>query len=147
MMMSEIVYQNIYALNQIEPIATELLKLFKEDKLWAFSGSLGAGKTTLIKCICKQLGYENAVTSPTFSIINEYKTEAESMFHFDFYRLEKEQEAVDLGIFEYFDSGSLCFMEWPEKIENILLKESILHIQLNLAESHDERSIVVSRKI
>lgn len=87
----------------------------------AFYGEMGAGKTTLIKSICKELGVDDTTSSPTFSIINEYVTNSgRSIFHFDFYRINDESEAYDFGYEEYFYSGKLCLIEWPEKIENLL---------------------------
>lgn len=85
--------------------------------VWLFVGEMGAGKTTLIKALCRALGVVNMVQSPTFSIVNEYTThEGKSVYHFDCYRLRNEAEALDIGIEEYFDSGNYCFIEWPERI-------------------------------
>ncbi len=86
-----------------------------------FYGSLGAGKTTLIKAVCEALGVEDTVTSPTFAIVNEYRTgDGEPVYHFDFYRTERVEEAYDLGYEEYFYSGKLCLVEWPEKIDALI---------------------------
>lgn len=89
-------------------------------------GDLGAGKTTLIKEICRTLGVTDEVSSPTFAIINEYLAVDEPLYHFDFYRLKDEQEAIDIGVMEYFDSGVYCFIEWPQKVENILPDELLV---------------------
>lgn len=86
-----------------------------------FEGEMGAGKTTFIKTVCRELGVTDAVSSPTFSIVNEYETNTgKRLYHFDFYRINDEQEALDIGTLEYFDSGNLCFIEWPTKIPNLL---------------------------
>ncbi len=95
-------------------------------KIFAFSGSMGAGKTTIIKAICEVLGAKDIVTSPTFTIVNEYRTlSGESIYHIDFYRIKKSEEVFDFGIEEYFTSGSYCFMEWPELVEGILPPETV----------------------
>jgi tRNA threonylcarbamoyladenosine biosynthesis protein TsaE len=108
-------------LSDLEVIAKELLSTAKEYKVFCFKGDLGAGKTTFIKTICKQLGVVDDVTSPTFSIVNEYMTvQNEPVYHFDFYRLKKEEEALDLGYEQYFFSSYYCFVEWPEKIAGLL---------------------------
>ena len=86
-----------------------------------FEGEMGAGKTTFIKAVCQELGVTDPVSSPTFSIVNEYETSSNKrIYHFDFYRIEEEQEALDIGTLEYFDSGNLCLIEWPAKIPNLL---------------------------
>jgi tRNA threonylcarbamoyladenosine biosynthesis protein TsaE len=92
-----------------------------------FEGEMGAGKTTFIKAICKELGVTETVSSPTFSIVNEYETTSgKRLYHFDFYRIEQEQEALDIGTLEYFDSGNLCLIEWPTKIPNLLPEHYLL---------------------
>lgn len=92
----------------------------------AFFGEMGAGKTTLIREICSRLGVKDTVTSPTFALVNHYfSAEAGDIFHFDFYRIEKLEEAYDLGYDEYFDSGALCLVEWPEKIEPLLPDDAV----------------------
>jgi tRNA threonylcarbamoyladenosine biosynthesis protein TsaE len=98
-----------------------LLKISGEKRLFAFYGPLGSGKTTIIKAICRELGAADPVSSPSFTIVNEYRTvSGEILYHIDFYRIRKLEEVFDFGIEEYFDSGSWCFMEWPELIEEIL---------------------------
>jgi tRNA threonylcarbamoyladenosine biosynthesis protein TsaE len=105
----------------IKKSAAEFLRLTSGKKIFAFSGSMGAGKTTIIKAICEALGAKNIVTSPTFTIVNEYITiSGESIYHIDFYRIRKTEEVFDFGIEEYFNSESYCFMEWPELVEEIL---------------------------
>jgi tRNA threonylcarbamoyladenosine biosynthesis protein TsaE len=101
--------------------AKKFLSLTSEKKIFAFSGSMGAGKTTIIKAICDALGAIDIVTSPTFTIVNEYSTTSgELIYHIDFYRIKKSEEVFDFGIEEYLYSGSYCFMEWPELVEGIL---------------------------
>ena len=98
-----------------------LLTISGEKRLFAFYGPLGSGKTTIIKAICRELGAADPVSSPSFTIVNEYRTvSGEILYHIDFYRIRKLEEVFDFGIEEYFDSGSWCFMEWPELIEEIL---------------------------
>ncbi len=108
-------------LNDLEVIAKELLIVAQDYRVFCFKGDLGTGKTTFIKTICKQLGVVDDVTSPTFSIVNEYMTaQNEPVYHFDFYRLKKEEEALDLVYEQYFFSSYYCFVEWPEKIAGLL---------------------------
>ena len=114
-------------LSDIDRAAEEFIKEIGDHRLIAFYAPMGAGKTTFTTAICRRLGVdEDAVSSPTFAIINEYRTgEGESMFHFDFYRINRIEEAYDIGIFDYLDSGCLCIMEWPENIEDILPEETL----------------------
>ena len=114
-------------LSDIDRAAEEFIKEIGDHRLIAFYAPMGAGKTTFTTAICRRLGVdEDAVSSPTFAIINEYRTgEGESMFHFDFYRINRIEEAYDIGLFDYLDSGCLCIMEWPENIEDILPEETL----------------------
>ncbi len=106
--------------------AEQFIKNIGGDSIFAFYGEMGAGKTTFISEVCRQLGCGDAVASPTFSIVNEYMdSEGVPVFHFDFYRLDSPQEAMDIGIDDYFASGFLCFMEWPEKIGRLLPAEAV----------------------
>jgi tRNA threonylcarbamoyladenosine biosynthesis protein TsaE len=106
--------------------AKRILEYTSGQKLLAFYGSIGAGKTTIIKAICRILGAGDIVTSPTFTMINEYKTkDDEIIYHIDFYRIKKAEEVFDFGIEEYFSSGSYCFIEWPELIGGILPAETV----------------------
>ncbi|MBR4213329.1 MAG: tRNA (adenosine(37)-N6)-threonylcarbamoyltransferase complex ATPase subunit type 1 TsaE [Bacteroidales bacterium] len=92
----------------------------------AFYGSMGAGKTTFITALCEALGVKDVVNSPTFTIVNEYRDgRGDSVYHFDFYRINRLSEALDIGLYEYFDSGSLCLIEWPEMIEELLPEETL----------------------
>jgi tRNA threonylcarbamoyladenosine biosynthesis protein TsaE len=119
----EIVIRDLRHLNES---AKKFIKYTSGKKIFAFFGSLGTGKTTIIKAICEVLGTKDIVTSPTFTIVNEYRTfSGESIYHIDFYRIKNNEEVFDFGIEEYFASGSYCFMEWPELIESILPPETI----------------------
>lgn len=88
-----------------------------------FEGEMGAGKTTLIKALAREIGVEDEVASPTFALVNEYLADGEPVFHFDFYRIDNEEEALDMGLYEYLQSGHRCWIEWPEKIRNLLPRE------------------------
>ncbi len=117
----------IKSLSGIEPAAEEFLRLVRGHSLIAFYAPMGAGKTTFISALCRRLGVRSdAVGSPTFAIVNEYRTPSdEAIYHFDFYRIAKEEEALDIGLYDYLDSGSLCLMEWPEHIESLLPEETL----------------------
>ena len=119
-----IVIPDIYAL---DAAAREFLGQIGEQRLVAFYAPMGAGKTTFTTAVCRALGVEgDAVSSPTFSIVNEYRTkEGESIFHFDFYRINRIAEALDIGFYDYIDSGCLCLMEWPENVEDIIPDETV----------------------
>lgn len=120
-----------FALQDLSVIAEEIITSVKSKTL-LFYGEMGTGKTTLIKEIVKQLGVEDIAHSPTFSLVNEYLSEkGESIYHFDFYRIEDEAEAYDIGIEEYFYENNWCLIEWPEKVENLLPLESV-EIRLTL---------------
>ncbi len=120
----------VLSLNGLEKAANDLLKTFPGNRVFAFYGEMGSGKTTIIKALCKTLGVKENVSSPTFALVNEYRDSGGNpIFHFDFYRIEKEQEAIDMGIHEYFNSGHYCFVEWSEKILHLLPEDSIgIHI-------------------
>jgi len=114
-----------YTLSEIDETAKKILAVSKPI-IFLFYGSMGVGKTTLIKAFAKQLGVGDQVSSPTFSLANEYRdTNGNPVFHFDFYRIEQEEEALDMGVEEYFDSNAYCFIEWPEKIKNLLPLETV----------------------
>lgn len=121
-----------YNLNELPEIAKEVIAN-SNSKILLFYGKMGAGKTTLIKEIVKQLGSLDVVSSPTFSLVNEYHSKSsEKIYHFDFYRIEAEEEALDIGIEEYFYSNNWCLIEWPNKVENLLpLKSTIITISIN----------------
>jgi tRNA threonylcarbamoyladenosine biosynthesis protein TsaE len=127
---------NDYSFEDLSSIATQLISSV-ENKTLLFYGQMGVGKTTLIKEICKQLGVLDNISSPTFSLVNEYKTsKEETVFHFDFYRIEEEEEALDMGIEEYFDNNAWCLVEWPENIENLLPLDAV---QIHLSILDDEQ--------
>ena len=112
-----------------------------DSSVVAFYGSMGAGKTTFITAVCEALGVRDTVTSPTFTIVNEYNDgEGRPVYHFDFYRINRLSEALDIGLFEYFDSGCLCLVEWPEMIEE-LLPENCLKVRI-LAEDAETRTLL-----
>ena len=116
----------INSIDRIQEAAKEFVAQMGDNKVFAFYGKMGAGKTTFIKAICEELGVEDVVNSPTFAIVNEYTDgEGEPIFHFDFYRIKKESEAYDIGFEEYVYSGHLCFMEWPELIEDLLPEDTV----------------------
>lgn len=117
----------IRSLAEIDRAAEEFLSAIKGNSLVAFYAPMGAGKTTFITALCRALGVqEDAVSSPTFAIVNEYRTASrEQVFHFDFYRIARLEEALDIGLYDYLDSGSLCLMEWPENIEPLLPEETL----------------------
>ena len=111
----------IKSLDNIHEAAKEFIKEMGDGKVFAFYGKMGAGKTTFIKALCEVLGVEDVITSPTFAIINEYTDGEENpIYHFDFYRIKKLEEVYDMGYEDYFYSGDLCLLEWPELIEEIL---------------------------
>lgn len=110
----------ITTIQDLPLVATEILKAHPDKKVFLFNGEMGVGKTTLIKALCQILGVEDEVSSPTFSIVNEYKGTCGSVFHFDFYRLEDTEEAFNMGAEEYFFSQQYCLIEWPEIVDNLL---------------------------
>ena len=114
-----------YSLDNLSEIASEIIAS-AENKTFLFFGEMGVGKTTLIKEICKTLGVKDSISSPTFSLVNEYETsKKEKVFHFDFYRITDEEEALDMGIEEYFDNNDWCLIEWPKNIENLLPLDAV----------------------
>ena len=136
-MFQQIVIQDLSCLDKA---AEEFLARIQGRKLIAFYASMGAGKTTFITALCRRLGVrDDAVSSPTFAIVNAYRDAAgETIYHFDFYRLESEAEALDIGFYDYIDSGCLCLMEWPENIEG-LLPEETLKVSIEVAEDGSRR--------
>lgn len=115
----------IKSIDTIHEAAREFVAAMGDRTIFAFYGKMGAGKTTFIKAICEELGVEDVVTSPTFAIVNEYTGNDGAIYHFDFYRIKKEEEVYDIGYEDYIDSGCPCFMEWPELIENLLPEDTV----------------------
>lgn len=129
-------------LSDLPTVAKEIIKEAGNIKVWLFEGTMGAGKTTLIKAISREYGIKDNVTSPTFSLVNEYEDgNGRKFYHFDFYRIEKESEAWDIGCDEYFYSGNICFIEWPSQIPN-LIPEVYLSISIDVNQDQS-RSIVI----
>ena len=121
----------ISSLESIREAAREFIQHIGEHRVFAFYGEMGAGKTTFIKAICEELGVEDVITSPTFAIVNEYSIDHSllnidhSLYHFDFYRIKKLEEVYDMGYEDYFYSDALCFIEWPELIDEVLPDDAV----------------------
>ena len=121
----------------------KLLQFCGDPSVVLFYGEMGAGKTTFIKVICKQLGVSDEVQSPTFSLVNEYMAgDGHVVYHFDFYRIDNEEEALDMGLYEYLESGAWCFIEWPEKISGLLPNDAV---KVYLEEKIDHREILIEK--
>jgi tRNA threonylcarbamoyladenosine biosynthesis protein TsaE len=119
----------IPSLDKIADAAREFVEQIGDKRVFAFYGGMGAGKTTFIKAVCEQLGVKDAVTSPTFAIVNEYASDLGPVYHFDFYRIKNLGEVMDLGFEDYAYSGNFCLMEWPELIEDLLPDNTVnVHI-------------------
>ena len=124
----------IAGLEDLDRAAGEFLKAIGNNSLIAFYAPMGAGKTTFTTAVCKALGVqEDAISSPTFAIVNEYRGgKGQPIYHFDFYRIERPEEALDIGLYDYLDSGDLCLMDWPENIEGLLPEETLkVNIHVN----------------
>ena len=130
-----------YSLSELSQVAGALLKAYGQKPIWAFQAPMGAGKTTLIAAICKEMGITDHVTSPTFALVNEYKIDISTIgiFHFDFYRIIDIEEVYNLGYEDYFYSDDYCFIEWPELVEE-LLPDHI--IKVSIKANADESRIV-----
>ena len=125
---------------EISEVAKKLLKAGNGLSVWALHGAMGAGKTTLVKAVAAELGVQETVASPTFSIVNEYRDKnGMPIYHFDFYRIKNESEAFDIGTDEYFDSGNLCLIEWPEKIPSLL---PLNHFEIQLEIIDDQTRLI-----
>ncbi len=131
------------SLEELPRVARQIVQFMGNSRFVAFYGSMGSGKTTLIKEICHQLGVENVVTSPTFALVNEYVSTESKIFHFDLYRINKIEELYDIGYEEYFYSGRYCFVEWPELAES-LLPEDIVRLVIS-ATDDGKRFITLSK--
>ncbi|MAR98635.1 MAG: tRNA (adenosine(37)-N6)-threonylcarbamoyltransferase complex ATPase subunit type 1 TsaE [Formosa sp.] len=127
-----------YTLDEIDHVAKRLLKKFK-NKVVIFNGQVGSGKTTLIRAIVNELGTYDKISSPTFSIVNEYKVRNGIVYHFDFYRINNHNEALDIGIYEYLNSENWNFIEWADKIQ-VLLPKNLIKINLSVI-SHQKREL------
>ena len=125
-------------LDNIRAAAHEFIENMGNAHVFAFYGKMGAGKTTFVKAICEELGVKDVITSPTFAIINEYEGD-ETIYHFDFYRIKKLEEVYDMGYEDYFYSGALCFIEWPELIEEILPDDAV---RVSIIEQQDGSRLV-----
>jgi tRNA threonylcarbamoyladenosine biosynthesis protein TsaE len=129
--------EKVTTIKSLDKAAKKLIEQFPDQRVFAFYGKMGAGKTTFIQAVCRVLGTSDNVTSPTFALINEYKTETgNSIFHFDFYRIKDLEEAYDLGYEDYFYSGNYCLIEWPEKIET-LLPQNYVEVKIEVQENGD----------
>ena len=137
----EIIIKDI---EHIREAAREFIASIGEACVFAFYGKMGAGKTTFVKAICEELGVEDVITSPTFAIVNEYGIGGEGrIFHFDFYRIKRLEEVYDMGYEDYFYSGALCFIEWPELIEDILPEDAV---RVTIEEREDGSRVVSTPK-
>lgn len=136
--MTEIIIKDLEHINEA---AREFINKMGEGSVFAFYGGMGAGKTTFIKAVCEELGVEDVVTSPTFAIVNEYRSETsgELIYHFDFYRIKKLEEVYDMGYEDYFYSGATCFIEWPELVEELLPEDAV---KVRVAEAEDGCRII-----
>lgn len=131
----------INSLDDIQQAARQFIDLMGDAKVFAFYGKMGSGKTTFIKAICEELGVEDVITSPTFAIVNEYEGNYGSIYHFDFYRIKKIEEVYDMGYEDYFYSGNICFIEWPELIEDLLPQDAV---RVNIHENeYGERIVTI----
>ena len=117
----------IEKLDNIREAAKQFIANIGDSTVFAFYGNMGAGKTTFVKAVCEELGVDDVITSPTFSIVNEYRSEqtGELIYHFEFYRVKKIEEVYDMGFEDYFYSGALCFIEWPELCEEVLPDDTV----------------------
>ena len=127
--------------DNLREAARQFISAIGDRRIFAFYGKMGAGKTTFIKAICEELGVEDVITSPTFAIVNEYRSETtlQLIYHFDFYRIKKLEEVYDMGYEDYFYSGAICFMEWPELIEELLPEDVV---KVTISEQEDGSRVV-----
>ena len=132
----------VNCISELNEISQSIINRIGDKDIICFYGEMGVGKTTLIKVLCEKLGVKDNVSSPTFSIVNEYiLSEDQSIFHFDFYRMEKEEEAFDMGYEDYFYNGDLCLIEWPEKVKSII-PEDIMRI--DITKNKEQRIIEIT---
>jgi tRNA threonylcarbamoyladenosine biosynthesis protein TsaE len=129
----------IFTVDQIDRVAAAFFKKCQKYKVWAFHAPMGAGKTTFISALCAQLGVRDALSSPTFAIVNEYTSaQVGTLYHMDWYRLKNEAEAIDAGVEDLLNSGSYCFVEWPENAPDLLGPDS-LHLYLEVLDAQTRR--------
>lgn len=134
----EIIIKDI---NDLPRAAKEFIAAMDQDTVFAFRGEMGAGKTTFIKAICEALGVEDSINSPTFAIVNEYRSAtAELIYHFDCYRIKKLEEALDFGFEDYMESGALCLIEWPENVEELLPGDTV-NVSITVQEDGSRRVV------
>ena len=130
----------IQSLEEIHEAARTFIREMGDNTVFAFYGKMGAGKTTFIKAVCECLGVEDVINSPTFAIVNEYRSETgELIYHFDFYRIKKLEEVYDMGYEDYFYSGALCFIDWPELIEEVLPGNAV---KVEIEEAEDGSRVI-----
>ncbi len=134
----------VNSLADLPAVAQQLSDFASGQKVFIFEGDMGAGKTTFIKNFCKHLGVDDVVSSPTYSIVNEYESPKGSVFHFDFYRIKDIHEAYDLGYEEYFYGGGICLIEWPERVEGLLPEK---HIKIEINELDENRRLFRFSKV
>lgn len=132
----------IFEIGDIKSVAQQFLNWVKPFKVWAFRGELGAGKTTFITALCREMGVKDPVTSPTFSIIQEYRAGENTIYHIDLYRIKDEEEARNAGIEDCLDSGSYCMVEWPENAPGLFLEETV-YTDLEV-ENRQKRKLVIT---
>ncbi|WP_235942009.1 tRNA (adenosine(37)-N6)-threonylcarbamoyltransferase complex ATPase subunit type 1 TsaE [Pontibacter fetidus] len=141
----ETAHLQMTSLADLPAAAAMLLEAASEEPIILFEGPMGAGKTTLIKEFCRQMGVQENVSSPTFALVNEYETETRKLiYHFDFYRISDEREALNIGALEYFDSGNICLIEWPSMIPN-LLPEHYLLVTLQPDANSEVRTMTINK--
>ena len=127
-------------IGHIREAAREFIEHIGDRRVFAFYGNMGAGKTTFVKAVCEELGVSDVITSPTFAIVNEYqKADGMPIYHFDFYRIKRIEEVYDMGYEDYFYSGALCFIEWPELIESLLPENAV---RVTITENSDGSRVV-----
>lgn len=127
--------RDITALESLPSVAKELLSTFKDERLFLFDAQMGAGKTTIIKELCKQLGSVDHLSSPTYSIVNEYKTPNGIIYHFDLYRLKNKEELFEIGFEDYIKKNAYCFMEWPHLAIDLLMSDHFVKVNIKMEEN------------
>ena len=132
------------SITELNSAAKALFNFSGDAKIFVFEGEMGAGKTTFIKTVCEELGVTDVVSSPTFSIVNEYETSDATVYHFDFYRIKNIREAYDIGYEEYFYSGNICLIEWPERVAELLPEN---YIRVEITAISPERRVFTFSKI